>query len=171
MIIAITGTPGTGKTKVAKELAKLLNYSYVELNKVAEEQGLVIGIDPERHSKIMDTDKFDEIFIKDNSVVDGHLSHLVQADVIVVLRTRPDILKKRLSKRRWRREKVMENVEAEIIGVCSSEACETGERIAEIDTTGKRPRQVAKSIKILINNNKDTKEIDWLKKYEYMLIR
>ncbi|MCD6398342.1 MAG: AAA family ATPase, partial [Candidatus Aenigmarchaeota archaeon] len=33
MKIGITGTPGTGKTEVSKELSKLLNYKYIDLNK------------------------------------------------------------------------------------------------------------------------------------------
>ncbi len=171
MIISVTGTPGTGKTEVARELAPLLSYNYVDLNRVAEEQGLVIGMDPERHSKILDTDRFGEIFVPDNSVVDGHLSHLITADLILVLRTRPDVLKKRLEKRGWPEEKVMENVEAEILGVCSSESCESGEKVMELDTTGKKPEEVAKSIKALIDNNNNTGEIDWLEEYEYMLVR
>jgi len=171
MIIAVTGTPGTGKTKVSKSLARLFGYKYMDLNKAAEREGLVAGIDPRRHTKIVDQERLGELFVPDGCVVDGHLSQYVQADVIVVLRTRPDILKKRLKKRRWSKKKIGENLEAEILGTCSSEALESGERVLEVDTTGKRASKIAKTIKSLIDNNEDTEDIDWLKDYEHMLIR
>ncbi len=171
MIIAVTGTPGTGKTKVAKELALLLSYKYVDLNKLAEEKGLVTGMDRERDSKIVDTEKFEELEIPENSVVDGHLSHFINANTIVVLRTRPDILKERLKKRNWPQKKVQENVEAEILGVCAFEAYETGQKVLEIDTSKMSAKEVAKTIKKAIDNNKDTKQIDWLEDYEDMMSR
>ena len=167
MIISVTGTPGTGKTKVAKELALLFSYTYLELNKLAEK--LVTGIDRERGSKIVDTERLGKLEIPDNSVVDGHLSQFLQADVIVVLRTRPDVLKERISKRSWRKEKIRENVEAEILGVCSSEAIETGAKVLEVDTSEKEPVDIAKDIKALIDNNKVTEDIDWLEDYKNML--
>ena len=171
MIIAVTGTPGTGKTEVAKELASLFSYKYVDLNKLVEEKGLVTGMDRERNSKIVDTEKIGELEIEDNSVVDGHFSHFLDADVIVVLRTRPDVLKERLSRKGWPQRKIQENVEAEILGVCAFEAYETGQRVLEIDTSKRDAREVAKNIKKVIDNNKDTKQIDWLEDYEYMLSR
>lgn len=171
MIIAVTGTPGTGKTEIAKSLARLCGYNYMDLNKAAEREGLVAGVDPKRHTKIVDQDRLGELFVPDGSVVDGHLSQYVLADVIVVLRTRPDVLKKRLKKRRWSRKKIGENLEAEILGTCSSEASESGERVLELDTTGERPSKLAKTIKSFIDNNEDTEDIDWLKDYEHMLIR
>lgn len=171
MIISVTGTPGTGKTEVSNELAAILSYTYVDLNKLAEKKGLVTGFDEKRGSKILDTDRFNELDIPSDSVVDGHLSHLVMADFIVVLRTRPDVLKRRLLVRDWPQKKVMENTDAEILGICSFEAYETGQKVLEVDTTKRNAKEVAKSIKNLINNNKDTKEIDWLEKYEYMLTK
>ena len=171
MIISVTGTPGTGKTEVAKELASLFSYKYVDLNRLAEERGLVTGMDRERGSKIVDTDKLKDLVIQDNSIVDGHLSHFIISDFVVVLRTRPDVLKERISKRGWPLRKVTENVEAEILEVCSFEAYETGQKVLEMDTSKKTPKEVAKSIKALIDNNKSTKEIDWLEKFEHMLTK
>lgn len=171
MIISVTGTPGTGKTEVAKELSLLYGYTYLDLNRFAEEKKLIVGLDKKRGSKIVDTKGLRELFVPDNYVVDGHLSHYVQADVIVVLRTRPDLLEKRLLKRGWPQAKAGENMEAEILGVCSSEAFDTGERVLEADTSDRTPKEAAKTIKDLIDNNKDTDDIDWLKDYEHMLIR
>jgi len=171
MIIAVTGTPGTGKTVVSKELSTLLSYKYVDLNKLVDDEGLVTGTDLERGSKIVDTEKFDKLELKGNCVVDGHLSHYLYADVVVVLRTRPDKLKERLEKRDWPAEKIDENVEAEILGVCSSEAHEKFQRVLEMDTSKTGPDEVAKSIKSILDKNKSIDQIDWLEDYEYMLKR
>ena len=50
MIIAISGTPGTGKTEIAKALAAALGYNYVSLNDFCEKAGLITGTDPARGS-------------------------------------------------------------------------------------------------------------------------
>lgn len=170
MKIAISGTPGTGKTEVSKELATLLGYKYIDLNKLAEEKGLVVGFDKKRKSKEIDTKKLEELEIDDNSVIDGHLSHFLPVDRIFILRTRPDVLKERLKNKGWNIPKVQENVEAEILGVCSFEAIEENKKIVEIDTTNKKPKDIAKIIKKMIERNKYLeKEIDWLGDYDYMM--
>ncbi len=169
MKIAITGTPGTGKTSVAKELAEILSYAYVDLNKLVEERGLVTGFDWERNSKIVDTEKMKGLVLPDNCVVDGHLSHFLNVDVVVVLRTNPEVLKERLKKKGWNEKKVQENVEAEILGVCAYEAYESGKKVLEVDTSFKTPEKVALEIKTLIEKNESTEEIDWLEEYGNML--
>jgi len=169
MIIAVTGTPGTGKTSLSKKLSNTLSYRYVDLNKLVDEEDLVTGTDLERGSKIVDTDKFGKLELNGNCVVDGHLSHYLDADLVVVLRTRPDKLKERLEKRNWSAEKIYENVEAEIIGVCSSEAHENFEHVLELDTSETDSDGVAKSIKSILDKNKNVGQIDWLEDYGYML--
>lgn len=171
MIISVTGTPGTGKTAVARELASVLSYEYVDLNSLASDKGLVTGTDPVRGSRIVDEEKLSDLELPENCVVDGHLSHYVKPDFIVVLRTRPDQLKERLLKREWPPRKIQENVEAEILGVCSSESQGTGKKMVEFDTSDKDPERSAKIIKSIIVNNKSACEIDWLEDYEHMLER
>ncbi|MCD6478073.1 MAG: adenylate kinase family protein [Candidatus Aenigmarchaeota archaeon] len=162
MRIAISGTPGTGKTEVSRKLSELLGYEYIDLNKLAEENGLVVGFDKKRNSKIIETRKFKNLKIPENSVIDGHLSHFVPADLVVVLRTRPYILKERLKKKGWPPKKVEENVEAEVLGICSFEAYEENQRVVEIDTTNKSPEVIAKVIKKMVDNNKFiSRQIDW----------
>ncbi|MCD6367577.1 MAG: adenylate kinase family protein [Candidatus Aenigmarchaeota archaeon] len=170
MKIAISGTPGTGKTEVSKELSKILNYTYIDLNELIEKGGLVEGFDSKRKSKIVDTKKLEKLEIPDNSVIDGHLSHFIPVDLVIILRTRPNILKKRLENKGWNSSKVQENVDAEILGICSSEAEDNGQKFVEIDTTDKNPREIAELIKEMIESNKfDTEEIDWLEDYSEML--
>lgn len=168
--ISVTGTPGTGKTEVSRQLSVILDYNYIDLNQVVDEEGLVSGFDKRRKTKEVDPEKLKELEIPKNSVVDGHLSHHVPGDLVVVLRTRPDILKKRLVKKGWSASKVQENLEAEILGICSYEAREENKRVVEIETTNKKPLEVAKEIKKMIDKKKlKTREIDWLEDYSDMI--
>ena len=40
MIIIVTGTPGTGKTEIAKALAKEIKFNYLDVNLLIKEKGL-----------------------------------------------------------------------------------------------------------------------------------
>ncbi|MDD5768796.1 MAG: AAA family ATPase, partial [Methanothrix sp.] len=52
MRIALTGTPGTGKTTAAK----LLPFRVIDLNALIRDEGLSLGTDPERGCLIADVD-------------------------------------------------------------------------------------------------------------------
>ncbi len=151
MIIAVSGTPGTGKTEAARALAGLLGWKLVALNDLASRKGLYSGYDRERKCKIVDISSIarevEKLSGENNSmIVESHYAHDMPCDVAVILRTRPDELRKRLVKKRWLHRKIEENVEAEIMEICKSEALEQGRKVIEIDTTGKRPGQTAEEI-------------------------
>ncbi len=130
-VIALTGTPGAGKTSVAKELSKK-GWVHLELNKLVEKQKLYSGWDKKRKTWIVNEKKLEKFvgnFIKENPekniVVDSHISHILPAKFfseVFVLRCVPAVLKKRLKSKKWSREKIRENVEAEIIGLIEWEA-------------------------------------------------
>jgi len=144
MKILISGTPGTGKTSVSELLVERLGYRLVRINDFAEERGLVEGVDNVRGSMIIDEVRLETEVgkLSGDIVVEGHLAHLCKGDVSVVLRTRPDDLEKRLLLRKWSKEKIHENVEAEILDVILTEAVEVNENVVEIDTTEKGPEDV-----------------------------
>ena len=144
MKILISGTPGTGKTSVSELLAKRLGYRLVGINDFAEEHGLVEGVDKVRGSGIIDEVRLEAEVgkLSGDIVVEGHLAHLCKGDVSVILRTRPDVLEKRLSLRKWSKEKIHENVEAEILDVILQEAVDVNDNVVEVDTTGKSPEDV-----------------------------
>lgn len=144
MKILISGTPGTGKTSVSELLAKKLEYRLVRINDLAEEKGLVEGVDKIRGSGIIDEVRLEAEVEKlsGDIVVEGHLAHLCKGDVSVVLRTRPDVLEKRLSLRKWSRKKIHENIEAEMLDVILTEAVEVNDNVVEVDTTGKSAEDV-----------------------------
>ncbi|WP_456366867.1 adenylate kinase family protein [Thermococcus sp.] len=169
MIIAITGTPGVGKTTVSKLLAERLNYRYVNLRDYALEKGLgeMKGDELE-----LDVDELVENFAKDfkgeDVVVDSHLAHHVPADIVVVLRAHPKLVAERLKARDYSKEKVGENVEAELIDVILVEAIEENENVIEVDTTGKTPGEVVEEILGLIERGVRRRIgiVDWSEVYD-----
>ncbi len=163
MKIAITGTPCTGKTTIAKALARELGYEYVNLNKLAEKEGAFVGFDEEMKSRIVDVEKLKKVVkkLKGNVVLDGHFSHYFDVDLIVVLRCRPDVLLKRLKKRyKGNRKKIKENLDAEILGVITSEVI--GKRFFEVDSS-KPKDEVIKEILEQMKKRRKKKIIDWVK--------
>ena len=135
MMCGITGTPGTGKSMVGAELARR-GYTVVHLATTVGPY--VIGEDEERDAQIIDTDRWAAEFVPVDGFVEGHIAHLLPCDRVVVLRCRPDELRKRLRQRKYRETKIRENADAEALDVCLIETVEAFKplQILEIDTTG-----------------------------------
>ena len=152
MIIALTGTPGTGKSTVAKLLRKK-GYKVISLNRVIVSRKLVTGFDEKRKSWIADFEKIEKYLDRMRKkhtllILDSHISHLLNVDFAIVLRCSPEELEKRLKKKRWSKEKIRENIEAEMIDLIAVEAEEKlgKERVYEIDTTKKSPEEAVKKM-------------------------
>ena len=62
--IIVTGTPGTGKTNLAKKLAKKLNYMHADVDKLISKYKLYEGYDRKRRTKIVDTNKLNRFLIR-----------------------------------------------------------------------------------------------------------
>ena len=146
-VIIITGSPATGKTTVAKELAEQKGYSYLDINSFVRDNNLSDGFDSERECDIVDEKKLVKAlitYIKANSshlkgdVIDGHMSHFLPAnfvDICVVTKCDLKTLKKRLEKRGYSQLKVRENLDSEIFDICLNEAIEQGHKPVVVDTT------------------------------------
>ena len=161
-MIAITGTPGTGKTTVA-EVLRRRGYVVLNVNELAEKYGCVVG--EEEGTKIVDIDCLEKIEVEAD-FVEGHLSHYLKVDAIVVLRCRPDVLYERLLGKGWDEEKIRENVEAELIDYILVEAIERGKVVHEIDTTNLNPEEVADKIEeILKGKHYPPGNVDWLSEF------
>lgn len=176
MIIVITGTPGTGKTNISKRVARELDFDYVSINKVVDEFDLVLEKDKERKTKVVDTDRLKEKVNEmqlNNAVVDGHLGYFIDCDFCIVLRCRPDELKKRLESKDWDEKKINENLQAEILGSITIQALEKQgwDDVYEIDTTGKEKEEVVNNIKLLLEDKEEFEPggIDWLEEYKEWL--
>ena len=162
MRIALTGTPGTGKTSVAA----LLPYRVIDINAIVK-GGLNLGIDLERGCLEADMEglemKLAEMDTDELTILEGHFSHYF-ADVAVVLRLVPSELRKRLEARGYSEAKIKENLESEALDVILIEAVEFCNRVSEIDTTGKTPREVSDLVVKAIRNEIELEpgQVDWL---------
>jgi len=148
MRVAVTGTPGTGKTTAVELVGTDL--PVVHLNEVIREGGLDRGRDEHRGSLYADLDAA-EVHVPADALVESHLAHHLEADRVVVLRCRPDELGERL-RGRESAEGVEENAEAERLDVVLVAAIEHHgrESVYEIDTTDREPAAVAADIEAVI---------------------
>jgi adenylate kinase len=181
MIIAISGVPGVGKSKVAKLLSKQLGAGLISITALVEAGKIPYAWDRPRKTKIIsvrDTQKAVNKIIRSPRfakrtifVVEGHLSHLLKSDVIFILRCKPAVLRKRLAARNWPKKKIDENVQAEILDVITAEAIKRRAKIYEIDTTHKSAKQTAIVMLRILKSAAYGKKfkpgkIEWLKPQE-----
>lgn len=159
--IFITGTPCTGKTTVSEVLSEKLNCKLIKINDLAIENDFVLGIDEDKGYKVIDIPRLnDEVSqIISNSdemlIFEGHLTHLCYgADIVIVLRVSPDILRSRLEGRNYSESKIQENLEAEAMAVCTAEAYEIyGEDISEIDVSDLTVDEIVELIIKVVNGD------------------
>ncbi|NLL94264.1 MAG: AAA family ATPase [Thermoplasmatales archaeon] len=166
-MVALTGTPGTGKTSVAGEL-RLRGHEVLDLNGYAAENDLLGERDEARDTSDVDVDALRDSLAGlgkgRNVVAEGHLAHFLDCDKIVVLRCHPDALAARLRARGYAEGKVSENVAAEILDVIFCESLESGAPVYEIDTTSSGPASVAETVEGIMTgkgNYAPGKGTDW----------
>jgi len=165
MQIALTGTPGTGKTTVAS----LLPYRVIDINALVKE-GLNLGVDPERGCLEADMDALEQrLNVMDTgelTILEGHFSHFF-ASWAIVLRLSPEVLRERLELRGYSKEKIKENLEAEALDLILAESVENCSRVDEIDTTGRSPQEVAELVIRIIKGELmlPPGQVDWLEDY------
>lgn len=147
-MIAITGTPGTGKTTVAEALRKE-GFSVVDLNRHIKDNDLLEGFDDARDTYDVDLSKIDMPNGNDD-FVEGHLSHFLDCDMIIVLRCNPSVLHERLSRRGYSSEKILENVQAEALDVILCESVDSGKEVHEIDCTSAGTNMILTAIKDIL---------------------
>jgi adenylate kinase len=140
-MVAISGTPGTGKKTVAPIVAKMMGLPPpIPVNLLAKVEGDVDTALMRRRLLELDPPR---------GVIFGHLlPHVLrkpEAGFVAVLRCEPAVLRGRLLKRGYPVAKVTENVEAELIGVVLDECVRRfgSALVHEYDTTSEPPRKVA----------------------------
>ncbi len=159
-MIALTGTPGTGKTTVA-ELLKKRGHEVISVLEMARKHGCIL--DEEGDEVEIDVERLANF--RFDGIVEGHLSHYLHPDITIVLRCNPLILKERLADRGWDEEKLMENVEAELLDVILVEAIEMNYNVFEVDTTSMTPEEVADVVENIISGEGEEYRpgrVDWL---------
>lgn len=154
--VAVTGTPGTGKTTATDLLETDLDV--VHLNDLIDREGLTTGHDDERDATIADLDAVAaRLQGRDDVVFESHLAHRFDAERVVVLRCRPESLATRLRERGQADAKAHENAESEALDVVLTEAVERhGEDgVYEIDTTDPTPAETAAAIEAVLAGERD----------------
>ena len=160
MIIAVTGTPGAGKSTFSKELSKKLGYTLIDINDFLDDDDklLVLEYDEERETKIVDEErvvKKVEDYLRNEGyedvIIDSHLSHYMSdkfIDVCVVMVCDISILKERLIDRDYNELKIKENLDAEIFEEIKTECLERHKNVIAVDSTkGYNVAEIVKKIK------------------------
>jgi adenylate kinase len=156
MRVAVTGTPGTGKTTATERLDTDLDV--VHLNEVIRAEGLYDEVDEERDSVIADIEAVEErLGDRDDLVVDSHLAHHLDVDRVVVLRCHPEEVERRLRERGESAAKAAENAESEALDVILTEAVEGHgtDAVYEIDTTDRDPDEAAAEIEAVLAGERE----------------
>ena len=173
--LALTGTPGTGKSTAAGLLAKS-GFEILSVESLAERSGLKGVLDPEDGTLVIDTDALHRALSKSwqtapkgRIVIDGHLSHHLPCDAVVVLRCSPNVLESRLEERGYSIEKIRSNSEWELIGGAWNEY-ETSVPWIEFDTSTSDSESVVASITGWIADGfkpaSQSPGIDWIESME-----
>jgi adenylate kinase len=143
-VIIITGSVGSGKTTLSKKLSKFLNFNYIDVNNVINDNKLSDGYDKNNMCEIIDVKKLNKVLIKliklskKGLVIDSHLSHYLNkkyVDLCIVTKCDLNFLRKRLKKRKYSEKKIRDNMEAEIFNVCLEGSKEKGHKTLIVDTT------------------------------------
>jgi adenylate kinase len=151
MRVAVTGTPGTGKTS-AVDLVDA-DLPVVHLNELVREESLTTGRDDERDTLVADLDAVRErLADRTDLLVESHLAHHLEAARVVVLRCHPEELRERLAERDEAESKIRENAESEAVDVVLSEAVRRhgSDAVYEVDTTGRDPATVARDVERVV---------------------
>ncbi len=171
MKIILTGTPGTGKTEVSKILADKLKANLVDVNQLIEKYKFFRKTDKQDNAKIVNLTDLEDylrnhISSEESFIIESHLLCELDLDVdyVIILRTHPNILRKRLSKRDYSKEKIENNVSCEILDYCLVRSEKNYNKIFEINTTNKKPEKVVTEILEVLKGKRKTKHIDWSKK-------
>ena len=173
--MAMTGSPGTGKSTVSSSLGDV-GFRIQTVEDLSEEFGCIEEVDPNDGARPIDVTglrKKLELGWKERPVspivIDGHLSHLLQVDCVVILRCRPRELRVRLLERSYSKQKIEENVDWEILGGPWGENMGNIPTI-EFDTSSESTREIVEGIVEWLSDDfkpeRPLNPIDWVDQEE-----
>lgn len=157
MIIVVSGSSCTGKSVIARALARKLRFKYIDVNELIREKKLRGRYLDDLDSYEVDFKKLNRFLISlikknKNLVIDSHLSHYLPnkyVDCCVICKCDLKTLKKRLKLRGYSERKIRENLDSEIFDVCFVEATENKHKVIVADTTKK---SVNSCVRDVLNN-------------------
>lgn len=164
--IAVTGVPGCGKTS----LCEIIKYDTISVLDLAKKYDTIIPETINSDTVEIDVELLNKILAdewnnppKEHLLVDGHLSHNLPVNCVILMRCRPDVLENRLKLRNWTEKKISENVESELLSSIVIEL-DKKMKIIEIDTTNNSLDEISKRVNEWIKGDKVTNmlNIDWI---------
>jgi adenylate kinase len=162
--MALTGTPGSGKSRVAAVLDP--KWGAVEVGDLAVERGFgrrargQVRVDLPALRRYLSSGS-----AAAPGVLVGHLAHLLPVEGAIVLRCHPLVLRSRLvAASRGTPTDRQENYVAEAIDLVAREARERRLPVWEVDTTRRTPSSVARQVERILRNRASVRgrSIDWL---------
>ncbi|XP_078483699.1 adenylate kinase isoenzyme 6-like [Ciona intestinalis] len=155
--ILISGTPGTGKTTLAQELANVTNLNFVSIGQIAKENELFCGYDDQLQCPILDEervlDELEDQMSEGGNIVDYHGCEFFPQrwfDIVFVLRTDNTILHERLSQRGYNEVKLKNNIESEIFQIILDEARESYDQQIVHELESNTPENMEKNIEQIV---------------------
>lgn len=168
--MALTGTPGTGKSTVAAVLRADPTLGHWHVLEVADilprREGVSapgpvpvdLGAAARRVRQWAKTPGHEEYLVV------GHLAHLLPIQEVMLLRCRPSEIDRRLRAKGVSEEDIASNVESERVDVVLKEALSLGRVVWELDATSRSPAEVVRWV-ISVMNGKvppSSGAVDWL---------
>lgn len=162
MRVALTGTPGTGKTTLAHHLREQ-GHVVVDLKAWATETGAISGKDADG-TLIIDTDALATSVLPPDCVIEGHMAHHLAVDAVWLVRCDPRVLRPRLEARNYLPAKVLENLEAEAMDLILQEALSIGVPVVQRDGSHRSVAELASAF--TVNGTEalkdhDLEPVDW----------
>jgi len=169
--IGITGTPGTGKKTLAPLVAASLGVPCHSLSEPAFSSASSRPMGSEIEINAAKLGKHISATVKPPCLLYGHLlPYAFGRDAfskVVVLRCDPAALGRRLAKRGYGAGKILENVEAELIGVISADAMAAfgRDRVGEVDTSKPFIPATVALVARQLSSMAGSEPIDWVRSY------
>lgn len=163
--VALTGTPGTGKSRVARELvgpvavAEVADLALATGTGVLSDQGVSVDLARlARHLPSASPGPYPALAV-------GHLAHFLPVDTAVVLRCHPVELYRRLQRaNRLTAKERQANFVAESTDFVLAECTSIGLDTWEVDTTNRPPAAIAREVRSILRRRPERRRapVDWL---------
>ena len=167
-VIVITGTPGTGKTTIAKSLAsRLPGSTLIHINDRIKEKKLYTSLASDG-ALVVDMRKLNkeiQAILKENKsknlILEGHIlcDVKVKGATVVVLREHLKVLIKRMKKRGYGIGKIKDNVVAEATDYCGINALRNYKKVIELFAKKGTEREIMRFVR---SNKKEGRSIELL---------
>jgi len=168
MSIVITGNPGTGKHTISDKIKDIIKLPVLDINEFANECGL---LEKKDNTNDVDTEKLAEKLqekITSPHIIVGHLAPYtvsnIPINVVILLRRNPKELASVYKQRGYNEKKTKDNLGSEVLGIIANDTINNmkGQKIIQVDVSGKSISDVVKIVLDAINGKRESQQIDWL---------